>query len=167
MNKPAPCTVPPASAVARLLPGASFFDAWTVPVADPSLSALDLFLKAARRTPRWIDAAMALRNRVVAPFGLKDLGGLAAVSATRAGADYRPGERVGIFTLIANTPDEVLLGDDDRHLKVVVSLRREGAAVVVTTVVHTRNWLGRLYMLPVTPMHKLIAPAFLARLAEA
>ena len=73
---------------------------------------------------------------------------------------------MGIFTLFENTPDEVLLGDRDKHLDVVVSVHCTRPAgqpvrVTVTTVVHTKNRLGRLYMLPVKPMHKLIAPSVL------
>ena len=38
--------------------------------------------------------------------------------------------------------------------------------ITVTTVVHVKNALGRLYMLPVKPMHRLIAPAVLSRLGR-
>ena len=73
---------------------------------------------------------------------------------------------MGIFTLVENTPDEVLLGDSDKHLDVVLSVHCARAAgqpvrVTVTTVVHTKNRLGRLYMLPVKPMHRLISPSVL------
>ena len=83
-----------------------------------------------------------------------------------ADPDYRPGDRVGIFTLIENTPDEVMLGDSDKHLEVVLSVHcarptGQPVRVTVTTVVHTKNRLGRLYMLPVKPMHRLISPAVL------
>ena len=108
----------------------------------------------------------ALRNRAVQLVGLKNLGELSGIHPARPDADYRPGERVGIFTLFENTPDEVLLGDHDKHLDVVVSVHCTRPAdqpvrVTVTTVVHTKNRLGRLYMLPVKPMHKLIAPSVL------
>jgi hypothetical protein len=51
------------------------------------------------------------------------------------------------------------------HLQVVVSVHRraEGESgttlVTLTTVVHVKNWLGRLYMLPVAPVHRVIARA--------
>jgi hypothetical protein len=76
---------------------------------------------------------------------------------------------VGIFTLLANTEDEVLLVDRDRHLDVYIALTCRPAAdgqyqVLVSTVVRTHNLLGRLYMLPVAPFHRLIAPIALRRL---
>lgn len=166
MNTPTAVDPPPGSRIARQLQGASFHDAWAIDVADPSLSALGQFLKSARATPRWVDACMRLRNRAVQLVGLKDLGGLSRVHPGRPDADYRPGDRVGIFTLFENTPDEVLLGDRDKHLDVVVSVHCARPAgqpvrVTVTTVVLTKNLLGRLYMMPVKPMHRLIAPSVL------
>ncbi|SBP88511.1 conserved hypothetical protein [Thiomonas delicata] len=86
---------------------------------------------------------------------------------TKTEAEYKPGDRVGIFTLIENTPDEVLLGDRDQHLEVVLSVHRAvsaatGAAIItVTTIVHRPNSLGRIYMLAVAPLHKIIVPSVL------
>ena len=166
MNTPTDTRPPDGSRIARHLEGADFFDAWAIDAADPSLSALRQFLKAVQATPRWVDACMSLRNRAVQLVGLKNLGELSEINPAKADADYRPGDRVGIFTLIENTPDEVLLGDSDKHLDVVLSVHCARAAgqpvrVTVTTVVHTKNRLGRLYMLPVKPMHRLISPSVL------
>lgn len=159
------------SRIAHLIPGSYFHDAWSVQAGDPELSALGQFLKAIAATPPWVDRCMALRNRVVEKLGLKNLGGLSSFDLTKPADAYEPGDRVGIFTLIEQTFDEVLLGDCDKHLDVTLSVHRHMLAtgevqVTVTTVVHVNNWLGRLYMLPVTPMHKLIAPAVLRALAQ-
>ena len=165
---PAAVPAPPGSRVAGQVPGAHFWDAWAVPAARPELTALEQFLRVARQTPAWIERLMALRNRVVSALGLKDLGGLSHIDPQKAAADYRPGDRVGIFTLVDVTPDEVRLGDHDRHLNVVVSVHRappspSGAVVVtVTTVVRIHNLLGHLYMLPVRPAHRVIARAMTA-----
>lgn len=166
MNTPTDTRPPDGSRITRHLEGADFFDAWAIDAADPSLSALRQFLKAVQATPRWVDACMSLRNRAVQLVGLKNLGELSEINPAKADTDYRPGDRVGIFTLIENTPDEVLLGDSDKHLDVVLSVHCARPAgqpvrVTVTTVVHTKNRLGRLYMLPVKPMHRLISPSVL------
>jgi len=171
--KPVPreTTAPPDSLIEKLVPGAYFHDAWALPAGDPSLSALGQFLKAAGQTPRWVSACMTLRNRVVSLFGLKNLGGLENLPRGKAEADYRPGDRVSIFTLFENTPGEVLLGDRDKHLDVTLSVhltpQPAGGAplVTLTTVVRVHNLLGRAYMLPVAPMHRLIAPTVLRAVA--
>ena len=165
------CEAPIGSAIRTRLPGAYFHDCHGIEVADTGWSALGYFL--AIETPAWVESLMRLRNWLVQWVGLKNLGGFRDIDPDRPPSDYRPGERVGIFTLIANTNEEVLLGDDDRHLHVVVSVcKRPGTAsgrimLLVTTVVHVHNTLGRLYMLPVTPMHKLIAPSMSVGIAKA
>jgi Protein of unknown function (DUF2867) len=152
--------------------GASFHDAWSIASKDIDRSALDHFLVAAQRTPRWVNIAMAARNAIVQMAGLKNLGTLSEIDANKPSSEYKPGERVGIFTLFENTFDEVLLGDRDKHLDVVLSVHRrllpsgDAVEVTLTTVVHVKNLLGRLYMLPVKPAHRIIAPAVLARIAN-
>ncbi|HEY3433453.1 MAG TPA: DUF2867 domain-containing protein [Rhodocyclaceae bacterium] len=164
---------PAQSRIAPLIPGSYFHDAWSVSAGDPKLSALGQFLKAFASPPAWVNLCMALRNRAAALVGLKNLGAFDKIDASKRESDYQPGDRVGIFTLIDNTFDEVLLSDRDKHLDVTLSLHRAedaatGAVVVtVTTVVHVHNLLGRLYMLPVEPMHRLIAPSVLRAVAEA
>jgi Protein of unknown function (DUF2867) len=168
-EQPQEVSPPPHSRVLALLPGASFHDAWAIHAAEPGLCALDQFLRAARRTPRWVDRRMRLRNAVVRQIGLKDLGDLGAVTARPDATHYQPGDRVGIFTLFENHPEEALLGDRDRHLDVVLSVHcapdpastPPRTLVTLTTVVHVHNLLGRAYMWPVAPMHRIIAPAVL------
>lgn len=172
--KPSPgeCEVPPDSRVAQLLQGASFHDAWHITSARVDRSALEHFLAAAEKTPPWVNAAMVARNRVVQLLGLKNLGALNNLDRARTASAYKPGDRIGIFTLFEASDHEVLLGDRDKHLDVVLSVHKrllasgQAVAVTLTTVVHVKNLLGRLYMLPVTPAHRIIAPAVLAGIAD-
>ena len=172
MLRPIISSVPPNSLAGTRLHGASFHDAWSITSKHIDRSALDHFLVAAQRTPRWVNLAMAARNAVVQMVGLKNLGTLSEIDASKPSSAYQPGERVGIFTLFENTFDEVLLGDRDKHLDVVLSVHRrllpsgDAVEVTLTTVVHVKNLLGRLYMLPVKPAHRIIAPAVLARIAD-
>ena len=170
---PIESAAPKGSKVESLLPGAYFHDAWAIPAARPELDALGQFLRIAMKTPKWIDRLMALRNYIVGFFGLKNLGGLAMIDPEKRSAEYLPGDRVGIFTLLSKNEGEVLLGDDDKHLHVVVSVHRNAVSgedqtlVTITTVVHVKNWLGRLYMLPVTPAHKVIARTMIKAVGNA
>ena len=165
--------VPSGSAINARLAGAYFHDCHTVAVRDATPTALGYFLSALASTPGWVDVLMALRNKMVRLVGLKDLGGLGEVGQSKPASEYQPGERVGIFTLISNSPNEALLGDNDKHLEVVLSIYKhppgtDGAqSVSVTTVVHIKNLLGRIYMIPVAPLHRLIAPAVLAQIEGA
>lgn len=167
MTQPVRATVAPHdSRIAALVPNSDFHDAWCIESPHLKRSALGHFSYALRRTPRWVDACMNLRNRAVALVGLKNLGVLSEVDPHKPIADYQIGERIGIFTLFENHFDEAILGDQDKHLDVFIGIQRRETAentvlITITTVVKVHNWLGHLYMLPVKPMHRIIAPRVL------
>ncbi|WP_260115124.1 DUF2867 domain-containing protein [Pseudoduganella guangdongensis] len=99
---------------------------------DDNAPALELYLRVVRQTPGWVNRLMALRNWMAGLVGLKNLGHLARLDAVRTASDYRMGDRVGIFSLLYLTPGEVLLGDSDKHLDVVLSVCKtpRGAIIV-------------------------------------
>lgn len=163
-------TLPQPSVIHAALPGAHFWDAYATPDPAPEASALQAWLDLAVRTPGWTRRLMALRNRLVRLVGLQDLGQLdGGLSAGRPqAARYRVGDRVGIFTIRHLDAREVVMGQDDKHLDVQVSLckrEQDGRSVVVLgTVVHVHNTLGHAYMAVVKPFHRRIVRAMLARM---
>jgi Protein of unknown function (DUF2867) len=172
-DAPIETTAPVPSEVAMRLTGAHFHDAWAIEAAEPELDALGQYLRVARQTPWWIERLMMVRNKMVSHLGLKDLGMLSNIDPEKRTSEYLAGDRVGIFTLDFNSAQEVLLCDRDRHLDVLVSvyLRRgypEGPLLVtVTTVVHSHNCLGVLYMIPVRPMHRAIVRSMMRAVGRA
>jgi len=82
-------------------------------------------------------------------------------------AAYAVGDRMGIFSIYAQTPDELVMGIDDRHLDVRVSVLKrpdnDPSKYVISTVVVVHNLLGRIYMLPVGRIHPLIVRALMRR----
>ncbi len=82
---------------------------------------------------------------------------------------YRIGDRAGIFKLLELHEHEAILGETDKHLDVKITVARQDKrgcmAISVSTVVHVHNAIGRLYMLFVTPAHRIIAPATVSKLA--
>ncbi|MGM9513998.1 DUF2867 domain-containing protein [Roseateles sp. DB2] len=162
--------VPPESRLAPSLASADFADCYALPDPHPQQDLLALWLQLAARSPRWMDLLLNLRNRAVRLVGLKHLGRLKA-DATKPAEAYRVGDRVGIFTLEGLHPDELLLGDKDRHLHVRLSLRRLPAQdgqprLALSTVVHEHNRLGWLYMAVVGPVHSLIVPLMLRQISR-
>jgi hypothetical protein len=142
-----------------LLAGAQFADAFRIGITDPALDARHAAERMMARQPRWAEVLVSLRNTLVAPLGLKTSG--ATPSA--------PGEMIGIFPIISETPDRLIAGFNDSHLdfRVVVDVGTSGAArnVTLTTVVLTHNWFGRTYLAVIMPFHRLIAPALLRQVA--
>ena len=170
--------VPTGTAIHATLPGAQFFDAYEVADPHPARSALQTWLDVVARTPRWAQQLMAARNRLVRLVGLKDLGQLHDMHPNTNGASlhdaksYRVGDRVGIFLIRHLSDTEVVMGQDDKHLDVQVSLTQHAphgdrpATVAISSVVHIHNRLGHAYMAVVTPFHRRIVRAMLQRLAD-
>lgn len=163
MNEVSATTVPPESVLQSWLPEADFYDAWTAPLRDSALTPTEIFLRASRTAPAWIGRAMALRNWIVRQIGLKDVGAMSDWTG-KAPASYRVGDKLGIFTIMGSAENELLLGIDDSHLDVRVSvfkLGQSGARCVISTVVRVHNWIGRVYMVPVGRIHPLVVRAMM------
>ena len=135
--------------------GAQFRDAFCIVVDDSALDARLAAEKILARGPRWIEALMALRNRLVAPFGLK----------TPSRKERGSTDTVGLFSVISETPDRLVAGLNDKHLdfRVVVDVTAcdHGQRVTTTTLVLTHNLLGRVYLAIILPFHRLVVRALL------
>ncbi|WET50525.1 DUF2867 domain-containing protein [Chryseobacterium indologenes] len=117
--------------------------------------------------PKWGKKMFALRNNVAGWLGLKTG---AEVDPANGPENFtcEVGERVGIFKVFNKTSNEIILGEDDKHLDFRVSLlfdKNQGGqdenSLTISTTVKFHNWLGVLYFLPVRPFHQLIVPAML------
>lgn len=164
-----PIEVPGDSAISRHLEGAHFHDCYETSIESAAPTALHIYLGVVAQTPSWVNGLMAVRNRAASIFDLKNLGPLGAVAPAKPASAYRVGDRVGIFSLLELTDNEVILGDHDKHLQVRLSVFKRSCggrhSVAVSTVVHVHNMLGHVYMGFVAPVHKRIVPALLARAA--
>ena len=142
-----------------LLAGAQFVDAYSIAIEGAALDARQAAEKMLARAPRWIGALLALRNFLVAPFGLK------------TSAPDEPGARdtIGIFPVVDQTPDRLVAGLNDKHLdfRLVVDVTSAGHTqrVTATTLVLTHNLLGRTYLAMIRPFHRLVVPAMLRQVA--
>jgi len=123
--------------------------------------------------PKWVGKIFTLRNNIVSIFGLKTSGNITNRERQLANFKCEPGEQLGLFKVFAKTENEVILGEDDKHLNFRVSLYLEQQTngtkkknLIVTTTVEFNNWFGRLYFLPVRPFHKLIVPTMLKGIIE-
>lgn len=110
-------------------------------------------------SPAWVDWLFDIRNRVVSMLGLKT-SGAESKEVVIQNIKCEVGESVGLFKIFAKTENEIVMGEDDKHLDFRVSLflDRQNNLLIVSTIVKIHNWLGRLYFLPVKPFHKIIVP---------
>jgi hypothetical protein len=158
--------IPSGSVIAMHLPGAQFADCFDTADPFPDTSALQSWLDMVKQTPGWTRALMALRNRLVRMVGLKAVGQLHD-GTRQTGTGYRVGDLVGFFEIRHLGEREVVMGVDDRHLNVQVSLHKrmqDGQAVLaISSVVHIHNALGHTYMAVIAPFHRRIVRTLLAR----
>jgi hypothetical protein len=157
-------TPPPESVVAGWYGNASLLDSYGTALRSAKPDSMRVL---ATRTvgdpPAWIKALVAMRDTMVAPFGVKSSG---EVRAARADDD-----RVDFFPVQWEGDDEIVLGEDDRHLDFRLSLLRRhsptGPQLIATTVVRAHNAFGLTYLNLIRPFHHLVVRTNLARFARA
>ena len=118
--------------------------------------------------PKWGKKMFVFRNKVVGLLGLKT-GSETKKQQMEKDVTCEVGEHIGIFKVFDKTNNEIILGEDDKHLDFRVSLLfdkdkedpDDKRSLTISTTVKFHNWLGVLYFLPVRPFHKLIVPAML------
>jgi hypothetical protein len=110
--------------------------------------------------PAWLNFLLQLRDTLVSPFGVKTTAAIRD-TVTRE-------RRIDFFPITDESPDEVVVGEDDRHLNFWASFLRsevkDDVEVCATTVVHCNNLFGRAYIFAITPFHRLVVRCALARL---
>lgn len=135
-------------------------------VANPEQLARYVF----NNQPAWVNTLMRWRDSLVAGFGLKTTKQLAAPSADKTD------KRVGIFKIYASDAKEVFMGENDAHLDFRISVQLRPAAtdasvgsapqLIVSTVVHCHNRLGRIYITLIAPFHRQVVQSGLNRAAK-
>jgi hypothetical protein len=156
--------VPDGSLAARAFPRIDYGDAYATPLPPNAPRDIDSFAHAfLLSAPGWVEGLMSLRDHCVAVVGLKTAGTRRV--RNREAMRIEPGASFGIFRVLERSGDEILLGQDDRHLDFRVSLlirhHPETSTAVISTVVRFHNRLGRAYFIPVRIFHRLIVPAML------
>ena len=134
-------------------------------ITDPELLARFLF---SQQAP-WVAGLMRTRDTLVAGFGLKTSSQLKSPSAGSSND-----KRISIFKIYEKGTREILLGEDDKHLDFRVSVLHQTRTVssesapylVVSTVVHCHNLLGRTYIRLIAPFHRLVVQSFMRRAAR-
>jgi Protein of unknown function (DUF2867) len=161
INKPRirKVSVPEGSLAAQSFARVDYADAYRLRLPDDAPHDVESVTRAfCTARLGWVEALIWLRNRIVSVVHLKP-----EQPGQPQPLTLEPGTQAGIFRVYQRAANEILLGEDDRHLdfrvSVLVQQRPQGCYATISTVVHFNNWLGRAYFLPVRPFHRLIVPA--------
>jgi len=129
-------------------------------ITDPELLTRFLF----SHQSLWVELLMRMRDTLVARFGIK----------TSKQLQNSGGERIGIFKIYETGMHEIVLGEDDMHLdfrlSVLLQTRMVSAEstpyLILSTVVHCHNCLGRIYITLIAPFHRMVVRSALLRAAR-
>jgi hypothetical protein len=155
---------PKDSDLAGWFKGADLVDAFHVRIPDKAFGDMRVVAAMAlSNPPRWFSVLLAIRDRVMSLFGVK--------TSSELGETVRQEDRIEFFPVRSCLADEIILGENDRHLDFRLSfLRRRldagGAEIIATSVVHCHNLLGRWYIRIIRPFHRLVVLSSLNRLAN-
>lgn len=118
--------------------------------------------------PKWIDKLFIFRNTIVKLFGLKTAGNISKRQVLIDNFKGEVGEQIGLFKVFYKTENEIILGEDDKHLDFRISLFLEPChtsihqkQLTISTLVKFKNSFGKLYFIPVRPFHQQIVPTML------
>ena len=113
---------------------------------------------------KWVSALMKLRNKIVKPLGLKTSEKVDDKEIQNLKCEK--GKRYGIFKVIDKSENEVILGENDKHLNFRISIlldnpTKDTKILTISSIVRFNNWYGRLYFMTIKPFHNIIVPNFL------
>ena len=163
-------TIPDSSILRKQNEPFNYIDSFSTCFSDPDNEygineIMKLFITCG---PGWAGWLMSLRDKIVKPFGLKT----SEATLPQQSENYEPGSQQGIFKIFDKTDNEIILGENDKHLNFKVSLlldpdtNPDNKRISITTVVRFNNLLGKAYFLPVKPFHKLIVKGSLENIIE-
>ena len=117
---------------------------------------------------RWVGQLMRVRDAIVGRLGLK------TAQQLQNAPDADLGGRIYIFKIYGKSAHEIVLGEDDSHLDFRLSVLHEPATaaagstprLIVSTVVHCHNRLGRAYIALMAPFHRAVVQSALRRAAR-
>jgi hypothetical protein len=171
-------SLPSESELRPLYNSAYFVDAFavTLPAQRVTTYEPDAVARAVfDQSPIWFSLLMWIRDHVMSIFGVK------RSTEIRAAAEKKGVQTIAVFPILSYTKDEVILGENDKHLDFQTSfLLREGhfrgannkdsdrqiREAVVTTVVHCHGLFGKAYITVIKPFHVLFVKYALARVPD-
>ncbi|WP_334187301.1 DUF2867 domain-containing protein [Noviherbaspirillum sp.] len=151
------CDLPKSSALHSNVKSAYFTDSYSAALRNPEASIISIFFAVFGHHPKWMKLALVLRNKAVAPFGLRS-GKSSDIFNPQIKEHYMVGEKIGRWPIYHLTDNELVAGLDDKHLNFRLSIFKSteggGTKVIVSTVCDVHNIFGKVYLFFVVPFHK-------------
>lgn len=129
------------------------------------LIALDAYTISTTNISWPLRMAFKIRDKISALAGVKAIHGF---EPAKSGKPIQVGDMLDFFTVETISDQELALTSRDKHLSVMVAfklirLKSDNQRLSVTTSVKVHNFFGKLYMLPVAPVHSVIIPRMMRK----
>lgn len=158
------------SKLGQYFPIYQYTDSFDVVIEDlnDKIGILDLAEVFIKPDSKWFGMLFALRDRIVSLFNLKTLANAEKETEENPGGKWEIGARAGIFKIYGKSDNEIIFGEDDKHLDFRVSLlygqcEEKKKKVSVITAIKFNNALGKVYFFFIKPFHKIIIPIQIKR----
>lgn len=168
--KPYECVITVDEIIGQLPQHLHYEDAFAIQVPmEYAISPVGMMKLFFDSIPTWTKALLGIREAVVELIGLKTAKGIDMAKEVEK-FEGKEGQGIGLFRVLGRGESELMVGESDKHLDFWLSFigtsKAESFEMKLATAVVFNGWLGRLYFAPVKPLHRLIVPAVLKRMAK-
>ena len=137
--------------------------------SDQEISLEELPLLFFDAFPKWFNGLMQIREAIAGKIGLKTAKGIDIEKQIKEFKGL-PGQSLALFHVLGRTENEILCGENDKHLDFRASFFSRPVdgftEIAIATTVQFNAYLGKAYFLPVQPIHKMIVPIILKRMVK-
>ncbi|MCE3044220.1 DUF2867 domain-containing protein [Legionella sp. 16cNR16C] len=145
----------------KALPGFHYSDTFSGVLAADSNHSIESIAKLFfNSSPQWARKLLYLRNRLVGWCGLKTRD----IPNEELEINLIIGKRIGLFKLHDFSDDELLFGEDDKHLDVRIIIQRTTRNIQLTTLIQYKKAWGKLYFNIIRIFHQQIIKSQLRNL---
>jgi len=147
---------------------AHYNDAYQVDLSIPPTPSPQIALLFFKSFPPSFILLLKLRENLAKLVGLKNAKGQDLKAELQVFTGAR-GESIGLFHVIENHKNELIMGERDRHLDFRIGFhiqeRPGGYKLSLITLVRFNHWSGRAYFFPVGRIHRWFMPRILRQMA--
>lgn len=119
--------------------------------------------------PFWAKVLLIIRETIAGLVGLKTAR-RSQVEKEMKEFTGKVGESIALFHVKDRSENEIVTGENDKHLDFLLSFfvnkKDDFTEIILTTTVKFNGWMGKVYFLPVKPVHKILLPVMLKRMAK-
>jgi hypothetical protein len=159
MSKISNVELPKESVSMQFIDKIDYVDAFKVKLSDNTQKVDSLYMAIFNHAPKWVYVLMGIRNKLVSVFGL-DTGDGSKQTEIKS---LSVGDKHGVFKVYDIQSNEIIAGEDDKHLDFRVSVLKDGDYLILSTLVHYNSGFGKFYFFIIKRFHKVVVKGIMRK----